>query len=167
MAGVAEIKGLKELDVKLQQLGTKVATDLGKDSVRAGAEVSASAMRSATPKHSGLLKRSVLVKVSARKGSIRGKVVFDKRLFPKQLPYGSFVDQGHFVGKRISLKGFKWKDKAAAQEAYAAISNATGRRRIAAHPFIEQALAPARAASAQTMIKTLVDGIDKAMQPDK
>lgn len=163
----AEIKGLKELDAKLQRMTSKVATDLGKRAVNAGCEVSASSVRAAAPEHGGLLKRSVAVKVSARKGSIRGKVVFDKRMFKKNLPYGGFVDQGHYAGERISFSGLKFKQKADAKTAYKAISEATGRRFIPAHPFIERALAPVRAASALVMMKTLEKGIDAEMKGKK
>lgn len=102
MAGVTiRLEGARELHRELKKLERKAATKISRKALRDGAKVILKETKSAAPKRSGLLQRSLKVKAGKRKkDTVRFRVQTAGGDYKGEAFYGAFVEYGHKAGSR-------------------------------------------------------------------
>lgn len=101
MKGSVRLEGGKELERELKEVEPKVAKKVVTKALRAGAKVILKAAKSAAPKRTGLLQRSLTVRAAKRK---KGRVAFVVQTkggdFKGKSFYAAFLEYGHKAGSR-------------------------------------------------------------------
>jgi len=102
-----EVAGLKELQVKLRTMPTRIANQLQRTAVRKAAHVVANKAKELVPVKTGALRKSIKVKALKRsrrnRGRVGARVVTGKDLFKGDTYYGGMVE---FGTKRMRARPF-------------------------------------------------------------
>lgn len=98
---LAKMTGMKELQEALRQLDKKMANNVVRKSLRAGAKVTLEAIRGSAPRKTGRMAKAFAVtRGSVRKDRVIVNVQVAKKWFVGDLFYAGFVEFGWHVGKR-------------------------------------------------------------------
>jgi HK97 gp10 family phage protein len=142
----AEVKGLRELDKRLGELESKLATKILDKALRKAAKPILDAAKAGAPVESGTLIKSIKIRKGKAKRGLRSVIVGvgDKWFLGDEF-YAAFVEFGHLQGSRK-------------------LGNT--RKKIPGEHFIEYAYDEQKAAATQLLIQTLGELIDKAIKGD-
>jgi len=146
-----DVVGLDKLTSGLVSIG-QAAGPLLRTAFRAGGKIIQSAAQAnvkdgpGTNHPAGLLRRSIKVRVSSRRGAVRAFIGTSStsNLYVGKTFYGGFLEYGHKVGSR-------------------ALGDA--RQHVPPHPFMAPAVRATRDRAGQVIIDMLRDGLDKAVHP--
>lgn len=157
---VFKIEGLRELDAKLLDLGTKKAEEIGRNALHAGGEVMQAAVRQLAPERPALPSGTALPP---------GALAHDIELHIGRDDHGrlaAIVRPGSFTmyaarlveyGHRLVSGGY---NKILASGRHRGHGKVVGD--VPAHPFIRPAFETVRQAAAEVVAKTLGTGIEEA-----
>jgi HK97 gp10 family phage protein len=158
MPSPIKIQGANEIKQRLRELEAKVAKKHTKAALRVGAKVILNQARANAPVVSGQVRRAIKIKVGRSRGGIVSMLVqLAAKAFNGKIPYGMFVEFGHFMGKRLKGK-FKGPDR---KEQYAAASTAAGRKFVPGLHFISRAYDSRKAEALAAAQADLLDSINQ------
>ncbi len=160
--GYISINGAAELEKKFKEMGRKGATNYARTALRAGAKVILGAARSSAPEKSGLLKRSISIKMGkSTKDSVTVKVGPRRRWFKKNNAfYAGWVEFGHFLGRRIRKKQIGKHDNAS----YEAASRAAGRGFVPGQHYMEKAYSSSKSQAEAVAADAMMELVHKDVQ---
>lgn len=153
MPASLKLDGLKEINRKLEALGSKVANRVSKDSLREASKVIRKEMRSSAPKgKTGNLRKAIKYKVRGRKGNFTARIGVTRNIY-----YAYFIEYGTkahrvptpLVGARNKTKN---KSKIVINGKVYSGANHPG---IKANPFLRRSWESSKKRSFSVIKKTL------------
>lgn len=151
------VAGLKEAKEKLRQMAEKTVKQFIRKAEREALKPMLATARAGATERTGRMRRSIKIKGGrGSKTKIVVRIVIDAKAYVGA-PYGMFVNEGHFTGKRpAGLKGSAVKLRS--------LSATSGRRFIAGKHFMQQAFESKRATAVEIFVTKLTDSIQAELR---